>query len=159
VSLIIIGVDPGDSTGVAMLKDTELFYAYQGDAGEAATLVELTIDRFRKTDTKLAVACERYVTQSRRGRTHQPTAQRTGGVIEHMCQKHDVPFRWQGPADAWAIANNDRLKLLGLLLAPGDVSRPDANDVNMAMRHALLYMSNTHATVFREILRKHGVVS
>lgn len=159
MSVVVIGVDPGDSTGVAILKDTTLWHTFQGTPEDGITLVELTIGRFHGTEDSVALACERYVSMSRRGRTHQPTAQRAGGVLEHMARQHEIPFRWQGPADAWAIASNDRLKLLGMLQTPEDVQQPDAQDVNMAVRHALLYLSNTHATVFHQLLREHGVAS
>jgi hypothetical protein len=158
MSLVIIGVDPGDSTGVGIFKDTELWHVFQGEPGDALTLIELTIGRFHDGETKVAIACERFVSQGGRGRTHQPTAQRAGGVIEHMAEQHGVHFRWQGPADAWAIASNERLKLMGMLQTGESVKQPDAKDVNMAIRHALLYMSSTYARTFHAILRAHGIM-
>jgi hypothetical protein len=158
VSVVVIGVDPGDSTGVGIIRDTELFYAYQGDPGEALTLTELTITRFNNDDDVVAVACERFVSMSRQARTHQPTAQRVAGALEHMARTHGCMFRYQGPADAHAIADNEKLKQLGMLQTPGTIGQLDASDANMAVRHALLYLSNTHARLFHDILAKHHVI-
>lgn len=156
---VTIGVDPGDSTGIAMLWNCQLWHVFQGKPEDAVTLIELTIDRFHGQDKgEVAIACERFVAMSTRGRTHQPTAQRVGGALEHLAKKNEIKFRWQGPADAWAIASNERLKQLGMLQTAESVKQPDANDANMAVRHALLYESSTHATAFHELLKKHGVV-
>jgi hypothetical protein len=136
VTVVVIGVDPGDSTGVAILKDMDLFFAFQGDPGDALTFVDM----------------------SRRARTHQPTAQRVAGALEHMARTHGCMFRYQGPADAHAVADNEKLKQLGMLQTPGTVGKADANDANMAVRHALLYLSSMHARLFHDILAKHHVI-
>jgi hypothetical protein len=157
VSVVVIGVDPGDSTGVAILKDMDLFFAFQGDPGDALTFVELAIMRVTATD-QVAIVCERFVAMSRRARTHQPTAQRVAGALEHMARTHGCMFRYQGPADAHAVADNEKLKQLGMLQTPGTVGKADANDANMAVRHALLYLSSMHARLFHDILAKHHVI-
>lgn len=158
MSVIVIGFDPGDSCGVGIIKDTELFHVFQGSAGDALTIVELTIMNFDHEDDTVAIACERYVSMSNRGRTHQPSAQKVGGALEHMAEHHKCKFRFQGPADAHSVATNEMLRQLGMYQTAETVKAPDANDTNMAIRHALLYMSNTHATLFHEILKKHGAM-
>jgi hypothetical protein len=160
MTVIVIAVDPGDSTGVAIIKDTELWHAFQGTPEDALTLVELTITRFNVDGNIVIVVGERYVNmQSHSGRTHQPTAQRVIGVLEHLAASHNVTFVLQGPADAWAIASNLTLRQLGMYQTSKMLYTTDADDANMAVRHALLYLSHTHATLFHAILRRHGIMS
>jgi hypothetical protein len=158
MSTVIIGVDPGDSTGVATLIDTKLFHAYQGPPGDALTLIELTIARHRSSD--VTIACERYVNmQTRgRGRTHQPTAQRVSGALEHIAKQQKCRFVLQSPADAWGIASNELLRRVGMYQTNLTVGQTDADDANMAARHALLYLSHKHATLFADLLQRNGVV-
>ena len=160
MTVIVIGVDPGDSTGVAIIKDNALFHAFQGTPEDALTLVELTITRFDGEDDDVTVAGERYVNmQTRGGRSHQPTAQRVLGALEHLVTHHDCRFILQGPADAWALASNTLLRRLGMYQTNKMLDTPDADDANMAIRHALLYLSHAHATLFHDLMRRHGVMS
>ena len=158
MSVVVIGVDPGDSAGVGIIKDTELWHVFQGTPGDAMTLIELTVTNFHEEEHTVAIACERFVNLSSRGRTHQPTAQKVGGALEHLAEQHNVKFRFQGPADAHAIATNETLRQLGMFQTPSMIGRPDANDVNMAIRHALLYLSSTHVTLFKTMLERGGVI-
>jgi hypothetical protein len=157
MSVIVIGVDPGDSTGVAIIKDTELFHAHQGRPGSSLTLVEISLERFTRNGDDVAIAYERFVSMSNRGRTHQPTAQKIAGALERLAEQYKCKVRAQGPADAHAVASNELLRQLGMHQTSESIKQPDANDANMAVRHALLYLSNTHATLFQAILRKHGL--
>jgi hypothetical protein len=156
MSVFIIGVDPGDSTGVGIIKDGTLWKAFQGTPADALTLIELTITHFDENENEVAIACERYVSMQSRGRTHQPTAQRIGGAIENLAERHKRKFVWQGPADAWAIASNALLTQLGWLQTNLTVGQKDATDANMALRHALLYIARTYATQFDTLLRSCG---
>lgn len=159
----IIGVDPGDSAGVAIITDDDdllgvprLFHVFQGTPSDALTLVELMIAR-GYDDEDVTVVCERFVSmRSRRGRTHQPTAQRMGGAIEHVAQHHGVRFVYQNPSDAWAVASNDLLQRLGMLQTGQSIGQRDADDANMAVRHALLYLAQHRATRFDALLKSVG---
>lgn len=161
---IVIGVDPGDSMGVAIVMTNDvnlltLLQAYQGPPGDALTLMELVLQRHAGTDGTVAVACERYVNMGSRHRTHQPTAQRMSGAVEALAQRFGAHFVQQGPSDAWAAAPNDVLRKLGWFQTAADTATGDANDANMAVRHALLYAMNRHATLFDALLRAHGVIT
>jgi hypothetical protein len=152
MSTYIIGVDPGDSTGVAIFKDTQLLHVFQGEPDRAATLVELILSRAIDED-RVTFVCERFTNaRSARVTTHQPTAQRVIGVMQHLAETYSYTLELQGPADAHAIMTNPMLRDLKLLQRARDVGQPDANDVNMAVRHALLAMSKHHATLFESLL-------
>ncbi len=156
MTVVVIGVDPGESTGVATLVDARLMHAWQGSAKDALTLIELTIVRYIAAD--VTIACERFVSMRRqRGQTHQPTAQRVSGAVEYLARHHGCRFVQQGPADAWAMAPNDILFALGVYQRGSDVGQADGSDANMAIRHALLYLSHAHATLFDELLRRHRI--
>lgn len=100
----------------------------------------------------VTVACERYVNPpSSQPKSAQPTAQKIVGAVEYECHLRNVPLTLQMPAPAHAIAKNDFLKRVGLYTPAAAVGCPDANDVNMAMRHVVLLMATKHATVFSRL--------
>jgi hypothetical protein len=164
MTVVVIGVDPGDSAGVAIITDDvhgvpTLVKAFQGSPGDALTLVELVLGHYAPHDADVTIACERYVSmQTRgRGRTQQPAAQRMIGVLEHVATEAGVRFVLQGPAEAWAIASNELLRSTHLYQTKDTIDRSDANDANMAIRHALAYMARAHTTLFDALLRRYGV--
>jgi sigma54-dependent transcription regulator len=166
MTVVVIGVDPGDSAGVAIITDKThgvptLIKAFQGSPGDAVTLVEVVLARYATTDADVTIACERYVSMQTRGRgkTQQPAAQRMIGVLEHIATEAGVRFVLQGPAEAWAIASNELLRTTHLYQTRDTVDSPDANDANMAIRHALAYMARAHTTLFDALLRRYGVGS
>ena len=152
MSVVVIGVDPGDSTGVAALCDGKLIAAFQGTPEDAVTLIEILLTRFNQPDHDVTIACERFIQLGGRARTHQPTAQRLGGVIEAIARTYEVRFIWQGPADAWAIADNALLHRLKMFRTSHDVQQGDANDANMAVRHAILCLARLYASTFDALL-------
>jgi hypothetical protein len=152
MSIVVIGIDPGDSMGVAALKDGELIAAFQGPPGDGIIMLELLLDRYPTDDNSITVACERFTPASRIV-SHQPVAQQVIGVVESVCHKYGVSYYSQGPADAHAIATNELLKRLGLYRTKNDVGQSDANDINMAIKHALLVLAKLHATVFDQMIK------
>jgi sigma54-dependent transcription regulator len=166
MTVVVIGVDPGDSAGVAIITDDmqalvgapALVKAFQGTAGDAVTLVELVLARYA-SGNDVTIACERYVNMQTRGRgkTQQPTAQRMIGTLEHLATVAHVRFVLQGPAEAWAIAPVALLRKIEMYQTKDTVDRSDANDANMAIRHALAYMARAHTTLFDALLRRYGV--
>ncbi len=154
MAVLVIGVDPGDSTGVAAIRNTELITAWQGPANDAVTAVEILLGHYRYD--AITVACERYV-QRRAGRaTEQPTAQRVSGAVERLAADHNAYFHLQGASEAWAAASNEFLRKVGMWTPARDVGRPDADDANMATRHALLGLMTYHAQLFEMILLEAG---
>ena len=151
MSVIVIGVDPGDSTGVAVIKDTKLIVAEQGEPHKSLLTLEIICSHYAEHD--ITIACERYVSARRTVVTHQPTAQKVIGMVERLAETYKANFIMQGPADAWAMAPNDLLKRLGMWQTSRTVDQPDANDANMAIRHAILAMANMHATTFELLVK------
>ncbi len=150
---VVIGVDPGDSTGVAILHDGKLIYAYQGVASDALRLVEVTLQHYTKAGAdRIVVACERYV-QMHGTRTHQPAAAEMVGSVRAMAGLYGADFVQQLASDAWALVPNDLLRRLGMLQTGRGLQTPDADDGNMAVRHALLYLARTHATIFDQLTK------
>lgn len=151
-SNLVIGVDPGDSTGIGGLRDGKLVAAFQGPARDAVIIIETVLERYPHDD--VTIACERFTERGRTAKTHQPVAQQVCGVIEAVAIRYAVHLIWQGPADAWAMADNTMLRRLGLFRSLRDVQQSDANDVNMALRHALLCLATRHAATFDAMLKK-----
>lgn len=149
--VIIIGVDPGDSMGVAALRNGKLIFTFQGTASDAVVGIEILLDHAKPED-QVTIACERYTQMGGRVRTHQPRAQQLVGVVEAIAAKYGVRYVEQGPSDARALADNEVLRKLGLFQSGIDFGH-DADDVNMAVRHAVLCMAKLHATIFDEMTR------
>lgn len=152
---IVVGVDPGDSTGVAIFKDGEFVSAHQGPPGDMITLVEFIVKKVAGNDS-CCVAVERFVQGGRVAHSHQPVAQQVVGAVVSLCEKYGIPTTMQGPADARAVASNDTLRAMGLWQTKNDVDRQDANDANSAVRHALLYMAGHYATDFIKLRQRAG---
>lgn len=158
MSRYVIGVDPGDSTGVAILREGQLFLVSQDEPAAATRLLETTLAHLRSAarqaaGDEVAVFVERYIGASRRAATRQTTAQEVIGEVRAICRQYGVAFTQQGAADAWACANNEQLRALGWYQRGRDVDRPDANDANMAIRHALLGLMKTQPAEFERLWR------
>jgi hypothetical protein len=151
--IVVIGVDPGESTGVAELVDGKLVHIFQG-TGEGAMDVLDSLLRLHsgRTDRKVAVACERFVSGNQ-VRSHQPEAQQIVGNVLRAGHHHGVEVDLQAPSDAHAIGQNFLLQKLDLWPLPSQVGCKDADDVRMAVRHALLYLARHHASVFEGMVK------
>lgn len=149
---ITIGIDPGDSTGIAIFDGPIMVYVKQCKSSWALEYLDAFIERYKALNANVLIACERFVNLSRGPRTHQPTAQQMIGALQQLAKKYDVEFILQGPADARSIADNQELKKLGLYVTPTMVESPDANDALMAVRHALFALATNRATIFAKMI-------
>jgi hypothetical protein len=167
VKITIVGVDPGDSTGVAIFDGAQLMHTFQGTPHDGLTLVKLILDR-AGPDDEVTIGVERFTQGRRVAHSHQPVAQQVIGAVQHIvseCNQRrelnnvhtQVTLLQQGPADAWAVASNELLRKLGLWQTKKDVAQADAVDANMAVRHALLVMAKRHARLFDALLTDAGV--
>jgi hypothetical protein len=154
----VIGVDPGSSTGVFVLRNFWLgpFARWQEPHTEALTRLTSLLGQLQYTQpptTTFVIAAERFIGAGSHGpRTHQPVAQRVCGQLEALAAELSVELVWQSPADAKRFAPNERLRSLGLYTSRGEVNQPDANDVNDAARHALLLLARRFAAHFEDLL-------
>lgn len=156
--LWIIGLDPGESTGLLGLRvdrdHVDVFLRYQGVPPDALHQLEKVVRDVNVWNEPTLIAAERFTTTDRTGkRSSQPTPQRVLGAAEQLTYAYtNVEFILQQPADAKKLASNDRLRELGFYTRADLVGRPDANDVNDAARHALLALAHRRAAIFDALL-------
>lgn len=155
--IVIIGVDPGRSTGIAELVDGRLVHIFQGDRNAAMDVLDsLLTGHSGYADRRVTVACERFVSGNQ-VQSHQPEAQQIVGQVTRMCQKHGVELALQSPSDAHAIGQGSLLQRLDLWPLPSHVGQKDADDVRMAVRHAVLYMARKRARLFQALVNGTNV--
>jgi hypothetical protein len=153
MSIIVIGVDPGKSAGVAELVNGKLMEFSQGTPETAEDHLERLLGQYAgQGGVLLTVACERYVQAGRQITSHQPEAQQMIGVVARLADQHGARLALQMPADAHKIAPDGMLRRFGMLPMPKDIEQPDADDVRMAIRHAVLCIARRHARLFDNML-------
>lgn len=158
-----LGVDPGTSTGLCVLRgDGFRSHVQQGTPSQVLDDLTLRLPFLLDVGVDVLVGCERYVDPGGgapgQRRTAQPTAQQTIGVVAQLARFHGWLFRLQAPADVKALAPNSLLRDVGLWTSARDVEQRDANDANDATRHALAVLAHHRASLFDRILITTGVV-
>lgn len=155
--VVIIGVDPGDSTGVAVLQAITKIAVFQGKPDDAIDFIHRHVALAREAGVeKIKIAGERYNQLGAPGtRTPQTTAQQVIGRLDEVARQHAVPLILQAPADARGIASDQFLRATRLWTLPNEVDARDADDTNMAMRHAVLLLATKHATLF-DVLHRYS---
>ena len=129
--IAVLGVDPGNTTGLALLSIEAHTPELARVAAEDFETTVSVIRDFVVTSTT-GVAVERYTVGPQTLRkTRQPTAMWVIGVVMAVCQWAGVPCELQAPSDAKMAFRDERLHSLGLW-----TSSPHTRD---ATRHALLY--------------------
>lgn len=156
--LWIVGLDPGESTGLFGLRvdrsNVDCFVRFQGEAPKALHRLEQVIRDVAVWQENVVIAAERFTTTDKTGkRSSQPTPLRVLGAAEQLSYQYtNVEFTLQSPADAKKLMPNVRLRELGLYTSADLVGRPDANDVNDAARHALLGLLRRRASSLDALL-------
>jgi hypothetical protein len=153
---LTVGVDPGRSVGVAALLNQNRFRVHQfridGAGGLEqvdACLNELFVIALER-DYRLLVGCEKFVTNRRTARlTNQPDALTVVGRVSTLSP---VEVHLQAVADATRFVSNERLRAFNLWTTPAMVGQPDADDVNSAMRHAVLLLARKAATQYAKLV-------
>jgi hypothetical protein len=157
MTVIVLGVDPGDSMGIAELSDGWRTFVFQGPPNQALDALEQRLARARHPSTaagEITIACERFVPMQGRRMSHQPTAQQLYGVVKRIAESRGIRFIAQGSSEARGIAPTQFMQAANLWTIPSELGLPDANDANMAMRHAILALAKYHATLFDQIHRR-----
>jgi len=153
VPTYVIGVDPGVSTGVFVVRNGEKFFVYQGDQEGACAALARVLQRCAREDARVVIACERYLaTGGGRARTHQSVPQQVIGRVIGIATSFGYHVTLQAPVDVKRIAPNELLRRLGFHVSRSEVNQRDANDVNDAARHAVLILVTQFATVFEQLL-------
>lgn len=152
----VVGVDPGASCGYAAFRDAERVSFGQGSTAYVVAVIrELLLPVIREEPRVFAaLAVERFALLPRGGfrRTAQPEALEAIGELRRVAHELGVPVMLQSPADADRFA--DLARDAGLRLTGNDVGRADADDVNSATRHALLWLVRHRATAIEELVTK-----
>lgn len=131
--MIILGVDPGGTTGIAVIETNGLRLVDSRQLTQTDTVTYLYDLLVRRSLTYGVdqVAIERFTIAGRTlVRSRQTTALELIGVTKAMCQIAGVPATLQAPADAKNVWSDRRLQTTGIA-AFGKHSRD-------ALRHALL---------------------
>lgn len=158
-----VGVDPGTSTGLTVLRgDGFKMHVQQGTPSQVLDDLALRFPFLVDLDADVLVGCERYVDPGGgapgQRRTAQPTAQQTIGIVAQLARFHGWAFRLQAPADVKALVPNSLLRDLDLWTTARDVEQRDANDANDSCRHALATLAFHRASLFDRLLTRTGVV-
>ena len=144
---IVLAVDPGKATGVALLSWSgnpdeipERLYSTECQPDAFANDVLIGLADWKKYDN-FKVVCERFVINAATAKNSQaPYSLEQIGVLKHLCRTNMYdPERiiFQSPADAKAMFPNEALKKVGAWHVGGE---GHAND---AIRHALLRLVKT----------------
>lgn len=162
---MIIGVDPGESTGAFIidLYDHRTYPSsytikaenrYQGPPDVVLNLLTTEIVAARANFVTVIMAVERFTVMPATARmTQQSTPQRVIGQLEALAVAFDVTdFHLQSPGDAKKFCSNAQLRQFGFWSTGKTVNCPDANDVNDAARHAVLALATTRATAYDALL-------
>lgn len=138
---MIIGIDPGTTTGLATYSETSRkFIATQMPMWDAISWVEQVVYEGRVID---AVAVERFdVGAGTLRKTWQPDALYVIGALKYVC--FDLVIE-QSRADAKGFATDEKLQKLGVSY-PTDHARD-------AMRQVVLWLARNDVTTFKDVMR------
>jgi hypothetical protein len=147
--MIIVGVDPGKVTGLAVWWDPVVWVrpklpaldvAEVADSDAVVPVLRRMLDG-RRPDL---VAIERFVQTGRR-MTFQPHAQQVVGAVRSFCLEERVALVFQQPGPAKKLASNALLRRI-------DWSNPTPDGhADDATRHVLLVMATHHPDVFARV--------
>lgn len=160
MSVVHIGLDPGKSTGLAVLVNGESYRMWQGDAHIAMEVLEEVLRNFAPPGNTVHIGTERFVITPQTGRkTQQTDALEVTGMADFLAMKYGVavPIR-QGMVEVKKFAKNELLRSLGLYIRADLIDIPDADDVNDAIRHAVYILAMTNPQLFTQLLRRARVI-
>lgn len=148
--MIIVGIDPGKATGIAIWHDPIVFDTSRYGELDVAEIedseaVVPVLRRMLDGQLPTLVAIERFRPTGRR-MTFQPHAQQVVGAIRSFCFEARVPLIFQQPGPAKKIAPNPVLKQLGW-----NRPTPDGH-ANDALRHVLRAMASHHPDVYARVV-------
>lgn len=137
----IIGVDPGDTTGVCVWQDMQ--------SPVFGQLLPFQVVPFIRgyADGDMLVVCETFVIGRNTGKKKiSPHVTDVIGRVVGLCEDLDVRFRRQTASEAKTFATNDLLKKVGWF----NTGMGHAMD---AARHVLLALAREHPHVFDEMTK------
>ena len=130
---LIIAVDPGKTTGIAVYDATNKSLIGTEQIGDLYDTITYIEDWMYTT-----IVCESYtITPATMKKSRQNYSLEMIGVLRYLTQKHDAKFLLQTPAAAKSFSTDDKLKRL-------DWYVPGQDHANDALRHLLLYLATTN---------------
>ena len=159
-NLIIIGIDPGLSTGMGILWNGTRHGVMQGPPARIIQELQKQLDLMMLlSDREIRIGIERFITTPETGKkSQQSTALEVIGAVTHVATEAGVPIHKQTVSHVKKLTSNRRLRELGLYVTARDVNQPDANDANDAMRHAVYCTAIHHATAFVAMLERARLI-
>lgn len=152
--MIVIGVDPGRSFGVVVLRDTRIIIVSQSTAEQGLAIINFALNSREDPHEQIVIACESFVITPHGGRLTGvvDTSELVGSVKQIASQHENVTLYMQSSSDAKRGFPNKLLRRLYFYVTPSMVNQADADDANSAMRQALLCLAKHHATVFETLV-------
>lgn len=144
---LIIGIDPGDTTGVCKFESGALKYSSQL-AGEHIEVVRQIADLICEELVDLVI-CEDYRVYEWKAMQHSNSrvdTLRKIGMIEYLCDSIDIPLVLQSASEGKSFVSDYRLKQWGMFKS----GKPHAND---AIRHVAHYLALTRDHKSKAIAR------
>jgi hypothetical protein len=144
---MIIGVDPGKTTGIAVFFNGQIIDVGEVPARQVADRVRSIVANVHN-DVVVELAVERYIISAETGkRSQQPDALYVIGELRALAHGWSLTaIHLQNPADAKKCATNKTLRRLGWWVG---AAYPHAND---ALRHVALRLLATHPDVYAKLL-------
>lgn len=165
--MIIIGCDPGQSFGVSVLRIQENPWEveltpWQNEPNLAIAFIRdaIRVARINTPHDLCVLAVERFIITSRTGRRAgaSQTAQLAGRTAELADEVPGVTLALQTVSDASRAFSNHLLRRIGLYTTGSQVGCRDANDVNSATRHCLLWLLRNRPDVIDKLTQGVPIV-
>lgn len=155
--VISIGIDPGKSCGLAVLRDGQLLRVQQDSALPCMNILEEYLQLYAgRSDVDIEIGIERFTITPQTGRrTQQTSALEITGMVDMLAERYGVEVIRQTISDVKTFAADPLLRKLGLWVKPSDVDASDADDAKDAVRHAVYRFAMRHASMFA--LRLKGI--
>lgn len=144
---MIVGVDPGGTTGLAWWNEVthRLETTAQQPAQHAVVTLWAWLEKYAPGQS-VEVACERFQIGPRTLQaSRQYDALHVAGAVRFKCGQLGVPYFEYPPATSKRLATDDRLHQLGLY-QPG---RGHAND---ATRQVVAHLAATRQRLFEQLV-------
>lgn len=136
---LILAVDPGETTGLCLLRSDPLELVWSYEAPTWLDVCRRVDETLREHGSKVEVVVERFtITQQTAKNSQQTLPLEIIGQVRLLTMIHtEKQITLQSPADAKRFATNPRLKALELWHVGGGGHALDA------IRHAVLRLTNT----------------
>ena len=134
--MIVLAVDPGKASGIAVLswepefdKEPEVLYSLESQPEAFADEIETALQHMNQFEPFL-VACESFIINAQTVRNSQaPWSLENIGVLKHLCRRagyDPLQIAFQPPVNAKNMFPNPALKKLGLWHRGGEGHALDA---------------------------------